>query len=137
MTNATPGATALRQFALKHDDVFLVADELGDIGGIRDGLFSNDTRVLSRLQLTIGDKAPSLLGSGVSEDNVFFTANVTNRALPELGGYSPPEGIIHIERSRFLWRGRMYESLRLANYGERDVPTPIIIRFAADFVDIF
>jgi glycogen debranching enzyme len=135
MTASTPGP--LRQFALKHQDVFLIGDALGDIDGARDGLFSNDTRVLSRLELTIGGVAPSLLSSGVSADNVIFTANVTNRALPELGGYSPPEGVIHIERSRFLWRGRMYESLQFTNYGERDVPAPIVIRFAADFADIF
>src|SRR4029078_455772 len=80
MTNTTPGP--LRQFALKHEDVFLIADELGDVGGARDGLFSNDTRVLSQLQLTIGDRSPSLLGSGVHQENVFFTDHVTKTTVP-------------------------------------------------------
>lgn len=124
-------------FALKHDDTFLVADKLGDVWGARDGLFHNDTRVLSAFRLTIGNAPPSLLGSGVSEDNVFFTANVTNRPLPELGGYAPPEGIIHVQRSRFLWQARLYERLLLTNYGERAVPAPLEIVFGADFADIF
>lgn len=127
----------LSLFALKHDDAFLIADGRGDLRGDRDGFFSNDTRVLSCLRLTIGDALPSLLGSDVSEDNVFFTANVTNRPLPELGDYSPPEGVIHVERSRFLWQARLYECVVLTNYGEREVPAPLIISFAADFADIF
>ena len=36
-----------RQFALKHEDCFVVADSYGDIRGIGDGLFRDDTRVLS------------------------------------------------------------------------------------------
>ena len=49
--------------ALKHDDTFLVADVLGDVRGGADGLFTNDTRVLSFYRLTIGGLLPSLLGS--------------------------------------------------------------------------
>ena len=72
-------------YALKHDDTFLVADALGDVSGEGDGLFRDDTRVLSRWQLGIGGISPSLLGAAVSRDNVFFRANVSNRPLPPLG----------------------------------------------------
>ena len=37
----------LRLFALKHGDTFVVADAFGDILGDGDGLFRDDTRVLS------------------------------------------------------------------------------------------
>jgi hypothetical protein len=57
----------------KHDYTFLVADVLGDVRGGADGLFTNDTRVLSFFRLTIGGLLPSLLGSGVSTDNVFLS----------------------------------------------------------------
>ena len=40
--------TPLRLFALKHGDTFIVADAFGDIVGDSDGLFHNDTRLLSR-----------------------------------------------------------------------------------------
>jgi glycogen debranching enzyme len=124
-------------YALKHDYTFLVADSLGDVRGGVDGLFRNDTRVLSRFRLTIGGAPPALLGSGVSEDNVFFHANVTNRPLPQLGNHATPEGVIHIERSRFLWEERLFERWTLTNYGERPAPAPLSIAFGADFADIF
>ena len=123
--------------ALKYNEEFLVADAMGDIAGDGDGLFLNDTRQLSRFTLEIGGVMPSLLSSGVSQDNVFFTANVTNRPLPQLGDSVTPEGVIHIERARFLWEGRMYERLTLTHYGQRRVPAPLNFRFGADFADIF
>jgi glycogen debranching enzyme len=129
--------TATGLFALKNNEEFLVADALGDINGCGDGLFRRDTRVLSRFHLKIGVAAPSLLSSGVSEDNVFFRANVTNRPLPNLGGRVTPQGVIHIERARFLWDGRLHERLTLTNYGGQSVPAPLHFDFAADFVDIF
>ena len=125
------------RYALKHDAEFLVADALGDIAGEGDGLYSNDTRLLSRLSLTVGGATPSLLSSGVSQDNVFFRANLTNRPLPELGDRVGPEGIIHVERTRFLWDRRLYERLALTNYAEREVPVMLRLDLAADFADIF
>ena len=44
----------MRRYALKCDEQFLVADELGDITGEGDGLFYDDTRLLSRFSLTVG-----------------------------------------------------------------------------------
>ena len=108
----------MERYALKYNEEFLVADALGDITGDGDGLFHNDTRLLSRFRLSVGGAAPSLLSSGVSQDNVFFRANVTNRPLPELGGRATPEGVIHVERTRLLWDGRLYERITLTNYGE-------------------
>src|SRR5439155_13644171 len=116
---------------------FLVADELGDVTGANDGLFHSDTRFLSRFILTVGATAPSLLSSGVSQDNALFRANLTNRPLPELGGTRTPEGVIHIERARLLWDQRLFEQITLTNYGDRAVQAPIRLAFASDFADIF
>jgi glycogen debranching enzyme len=125
------------QYALESNEQFLVADALGDINGEGDGLFYRDTRLLSRFRLTIGGATPSLLSSGLSHDNVFFRADLTNRPLPELGGGVVPEGVIHVERARFLCEERMYERVTLTHYGTRSVPAPLNIGFAADFADIF
>ena len=127
----------LRLFALKHGDTFVVANALGDIQGIDDGMFRDDTRVLSCWSLRVGGQHPSLLASDVTRDNVYFTAHVTNRALPALGDHKTPKGVVHLERTRFVWEGRLYERLTIQNFGGRTVPVPLTYRFAADFADIF
>jgi glycogen debranching enzyme len=123
--------------ALKDGDTFLVADGWGDLKGGADGLFDSDTRLLSRFQMTAGMARPSRLSSGVSRDNVFFTAHSTNRPLPPMGGRSAPAGVLHIERRRFLWNRRMFERVRMVNHGVEDVLLPLAFDFAADFADIF
>src|SRR5512144_295798 len=50
----TAPSTSMGRYALKNDGEFLVADALGDIAGEGDGLYSNDTRLLSQLSLTVG-----------------------------------------------------------------------------------
>lgn len=124
-------------FALKHLDCFAVADSFGDIVGKGDGVFRDDTRVLSEFRLLLGDKPLSLLTATISQDNVFFTSHVTNRPLPPLGERSIPEGVIHIKRTRFLWEERLYERLQLVNYAEEDVYAPIRYYYNADFKDMF
>jgi glycogen debranching enzyme len=128
---------ASRLFALKHGDTFVVADAYGDIAGDGDGLFQDDTRILSRLRLSIAGRPPALLGSAVSQDNVLFTANLTNRPLPPIGGQSTRQGVIHIERTRLIWQGRLYERLRLRNYGQQGAQLALRLEFAADFRDMF
>ena len=125
-------------FSLKHDHMFVVADAIGDVLGRSDGLFNDDTRILSRFELMVGGVPPALLSSGLSSDNVFFRANLANRPLPQLGEtQATPEGVVHIERARFIWEERLFERVALTNYGEREVSLPLALSFEADFVDIF
>src|SRR5689334_5815476 len=83
-------------FTLKDGDTFLLANAHGDVHAGADGLFTNDTRVLSRFEMTIDDRIPPLLGSAISHDNTTFTAHLTNRPLPTVGEQSLPHGAIHI-----------------------------------------
>ena len=118
-------ASGLEQLmALKDGDTFLVADGWGDMKGGADGLFANDTRVLSRWTMTVGLLKPSRLSSGVSQDNVFFSCHTTNRPLPPMGGRSAPAGVLHIERRRFLWGRRMFERVQMVNHGVEDILLP-------------
>ncbi|WP_153102029.1 glycogen debranching N-terminal domain-containing protein [Paraburkholderia hayleyella] len=126
-----------KQYVLKSDDTFIVNDPLGDITGKDDGLFVNDTRVLSQLRLTFGGRAPSLLSGSVSSDNTAFTAHLTNRPLPPLGGTSTPEGVIHVQRVRVLSGSVLNEAIELTNYGTNDAIVPLSISFASDFRDMF
>jgi glycogen debranching enzyme len=129
--------TPARLFALKQGDTFIVADAYGDITGEGDGLFHDDTRLLSRFRLSVAGRPLELLGGAVSEDNVVFTANLTNRPLPPIGGQSTRQGVIHVERSRLIWEDRLHERLRLRNYGSSEARLPLRLEFAADFRDMF
>ncbi|WP_296655061.1 amylo-alpha-1,6-glucosidase [Paraburkholderia sp.] len=133
----TPDVASADQHVLKSGDTFIVNDPLGDITGIDDGLFVNDTRVLSSLRLTFGGRAPSLLSGSVSSDNTAFAAHLTNRPLPPLGGKTTPEGVIHVQRSRVLSGTMMTEAIELTNYGTTDATVPLSISFASDFRDMF
>lgn len=127
----------LPRFTLKDGDTFLLADALGDIQSSDDGLFMNDTRMLSRWELAIAGRRPSLLGAAITQDNTLFIAHLTNRPLPSLGERSIPQGVIHLERSRLLWNSRLYEKVKLTNFSDVDAEMPLKLRFEADFADIF
>ena len=123
--------------SIKDGDTFLVADSWGDVLGGVDGLFSEDTRILSRLSLMIGDKRPSKLSFGLSRDGAVFTFHGANLALPPVGGSSTPRGVIHVERRRCLHGGAIFERLRLTNFGLDEIMTPIAFEYGADFRDMF
>ena len=60
------GPAARPRRTLKYDDSFMVLDSHGDVGasmGGPDGLFHADTRHLSRLELSLNEFQPLLLGS--------------------------------------------------------------------------
>ncbi|QGZ63394.1 amylo-alpha-1,6-glucosidase [Paraburkholderia acidisoli] len=133
----TPEVASATQHVLKSGGTFIVNDPLGDITGIDDGLFVNDTRVLSSLRLTFGGRVPSLLSGSVSSDNTAFTAHLTNRPLPPLGGSTTPEGVIHVSRERVLSGTMMTEAIELTNYGTTDAVVPVSVSFASDFRDMF
>jgi len=126
-----------RLFALKHGDCFAVADAYGDIRGVGDGFFRDDTRVLSEFRLTVGGRSTSLLGASLSQDNVLFTSNLTNLPIESAAGRQIPQGAIHIERVRLLWEERLYERITLSNYSREHSTILLSLRFAADFRDMF
>jgi glycogen debranching enzyme len=134
-----PAATAalFSNHVLKDGDSFLIANGHGDIDGSSDGMFLDDTRLLSEFRLLLGGTQPALLSATVSSDNVLFVAHLTNRQLPPLGGEPAPHGLVHLRRTRLLSGERMYEELQLVNYGSQRVVAPIGFSLDADFRDMF
>jgi glycogen debranching enzyme len=126
-----------QSLSMKDGDTFLVFDPWGDLLGGADGLFSDDTRILSRWRLLVGGHRPSKLSFGLSRDNAVFTFNGANLALPPVGGRATPRGVIHLERKRCLYGGRLYERVRLTNFGLDEVMLPIAFEYGADFRDMF
>ncbi len=133
--NASLGE-ANRHFTLKHEDCFLVSDSFGDVRGIGDGFFWNDTRLLSSFRMFVGGKTPSLLGASLSQDNILFTAHLGNPPLPSEDG-EIRRSVIHFERTRFLRNNRMHERMTITNYSGRQVVFPLRFNFHVDFRDMF
>jgi glycogen debranching enzyme len=134
------GPAARPRRSLKHDDTFIVLDGHGDIGasaGGPDGLFNADTRYLARLELTLDDVQPLLLGASLRDDNSSLTVDLTNPDIYEQGRLVLPKDVLHIVRTIFLWRGTAYQRIGVQNHGDRRASFDLRLNFDNDFADLF
>ena len=125
---------------LKYGDTFVVLDSRGDFGtssGGSSGLFHQDTRHLSRLELLVNGAPPLLLGSNLRDDNSAFFVDLTNPDLMDGSHIVLEKDRVHILRTIFLWRDTAYQRLGVRNYGDRPIDLQIAIRFENDFADLF
>jgi glycogen debranching enzyme len=130
---------------LKDDDLFLIADTLGNISGCsRDesitsmGLFCRDTRFLNRLELQINGRSPILLTSN-ADKGFALSVLCTNPILwdeDKPTEISIPAETVSIQREIVL-NGGLFEELTLHNYGTETVKFQISLSFDADFADLF
>ncbi|MEP0915195.1 amylo-alpha-1,6-glucosidase [Leptolyngbya sp. DQ-M1] len=123
---------------LKDDDLFLLTDTFGNIGGSSDegrssglGLFCNDTRFLNRLELQLDGRPPILLSS-TAEKGFVMSVLCTN---PRLDDRIPAE-TIGIKRELVL-NGGLFEEIEIANYSTEPVEFELSLSFGADFIDLF
>src|SRR5215831_19902825 len=126
--------------ALKHGDTFLVLDIRGDIGTAfvsSSGLFHNDTRHLSRLEVLLNNKPPLLLGSNIRDDNTAFFVDLTNPDLIDDQRIVMEKDRVHILRTVFIWRDTAYQRLGLRNYADQPIDLRLTILFDNDFADLF
>ena len=125
---------------LKHGDSFAVFGPSGDIiqkPASEHGLYFAGTRFLSKIELLLGNRAPLLLSSTISEDNTVFAADLTNPDEVVDGHVVAGRGLLHLFRSRVLWNGSAVERLRVTNHALDVIKTTITLRFDSDFADIF
>jgi glycogen debranching enzyme len=138
---ASTSSQERRHRTLKHDDTFAVFDPNGDaLAGPAspEGLFYRDTRHLSQLLLAIFNLRPIMLSSTLREDNAALICDLTNPDVAdEQGNIVLAHDLVHVRRSRFLWRGTCHERILLRNYDHRPQRVTLDVHFAADFADIF
>jgi glycogen debranching enzyme len=118
------------QFRILEGATFCICDELGDLPGKVDGLFSDDTRYLSSLELRINGERPLLLSSDKIE---YFSAAFFMRN-PLAGGLA--QDVLSIRRERFVGEG-MQDSFVLQNQSMERIEFDFELQVAADFADIF
>jgi glycogen debranching enzyme len=125
---------------LKHGDTFSVFNHRGDIipsEAGEQGLFHDGTRYVSRFELLLGRRHPLLLNSVISDDNIVFTADLTNADVRAEGRIVLARGEIHVFRSRLLCDAGCVERVRISNFALHPIELPLALAFDADFADIF
>ena len=129
-----------RSRVLKYGRMFFVFDRLGDVqtsGLAEEGLFYDGTRFLSEFSLHLWNARPLLLSSTVATNNFLFTADAANLDVSHDGSIAIHRGILHLVRSRFLWRNSCFEKILFVNHGLQDLEIPVRISYDADFADLF
>src|ERR1700744_3425824 len=87
---------------LKQGDTFAMFDAWGDVvqpGATPGGVFHNDTRYLSGVQLLIDGQRPLFLSSAVENDNVVLTVDLSNPDIYQGTTLAWPREILHSIRS--------------------------------------
>ncbi|MDB4964391.1 MAG: Amylo-alpha6-glucosidase [Myxococcales bacterium] len=123
---------------LARGNAFCVTSSRGDIApaGARDlGLFHDDTRHLSYLELFVSGGPPVVLSSDIiSSASSQVDLTLTDR---EFGGFlEDPQNFLHIRRKQIL-DGALVEQLVITNHLRRPVKLWLELRLGADFADVF
>jgi glycogen debranching enzyme len=129
-----------RPRTLKHGDTFAMFDHYGDIpADVRSptGLFHEDTRHLSRFELSLEGYRPLLLSSTLQEDNAVLTVDLANPDVYRGGRMVLSREMLHLVRSKFLWRASCYERLAMRNFDQDAHRIRLGLRYGADFADLF
>ena len=132
------GGGRASRLAIKEGDLFLYANELGQVPGTENsalGLYYRDTRFLSRYELTIAGRQPVLL-SASADRGYAATVELTNLEARTADGHVLPQASVHVRRTRFV-SDRLYELLRVRNYHQREVDLVLDLHLDADFADLF
>ncbi|MBT9316611.1 amylo-alpha-1,6-glucosidase [Leptothoe spongobia] len=141
-----PCTTIKRQqhtLTLKDNDLFLIADTLGNISGCLDdqitsslGLFCRDTRFLSRLELQFEGQPPILLSSTAQRGFALSVLCANPYIVGDDNRASLQAETIGIQRDLVL-QGGLFEELTLTNYNTQPVEFELSLSFEADFADLF
>jgi len=137
---ATGGFREPRPRILKHGDTFAVFNAFGDIAGGNgspDGLYHNDTRYLSQLELRLNGDRPLLLSANAGEDNALLTVDLANSDTPDADGGALHRELIYVNRRQLIWQGAYNELLLVRNFDRDPHVVTLSLRFAGDFADIF
>jgi glycogen debranching enzyme len=138
--SASSSLSELKPLVLKHDNAFGVFDSEGDAvsaPGGTEGVYYCDTRHLSHFVITLNDRRPIVLSSTLRDDNTTLTCDLANPDLVDAGGVVVEHDLIHIRRTRFLWKGSCFDRLRVRNFDLQPHSLRLGIGFAADFADLF
>jgi glycogen debranching enzyme len=136
---ASPAAD-LSKLVLKHDEAFFVADQRGDLLGLRDGEFGyyqGGTRFLRQLELLVNGQRPIVLNAATSDDGLQVAVDLTNADARDGEEIIYPGRSLHVARRLTLDRHALLQELVIETFATGAQPVVLTWRFAADFADVF
>lgn len=137
---ATTARTEVDPQSLKRDEVFALFDRFGDIApwdSGDQGLYVNDTRYVSRLELLLEGARPLHLNTVVRDDGSVLAVELMNPDLHQDGRITVRKGSVHLLRRKLLWDGACHEQVELTNHGMAAVELELAMRIDADYTDLF
>jgi len=123
---------------IKENDVFMLTDIAGDISPTNHGhgLYTKDTRFVSRLALLINGERPVSLASDAG-DNYAARILLTNQHMERDGELILWRESIELARERFIYGDVCYETVRATNYNPHRQAFELAMLLDADFKDMF
>ncbi|TFD94462.1 amylo-alpha-1,6-glucosidase [Jeotgalibacillus sp. R-1-5s-1] len=124
---------------IKENDLFLLTDEKGDIVSNHTyelGLYTKDTRFLSKFKLLINGESPIPLHSDGGE-NFRSSILLTNPHQEKDGELILWRESIQIERTRFIHDDVLYETVKATSFFPKEVSFNLGLQADADFADMF
>ena len=118
---------------------FLSTSVTGDIvppGATDVGLFHDDTRFLSYLELRVNDR-PGIVLSSNTEKTFVSQIELTAEPMQIRDSFDIAENTIHIRRQQLLEAAVLFDRFRVVNFNREEVSLSVELRFDADFVDVF
>lgn len=116
---------------IKEGDLFLITEKTGDIYGNNQsgyGLYTKDTRFLSRMELFVDGERPTLLSTNAEKGYLASIHLMRNKK---------DAGAIELVRDRFIYQGVLYERVSMVNYFIEPVEFRLSSIFDVDFQDMF
>ena len=118
---------------------FLATSISGDIvpAGAPDiGLFHDDTRFLSYLELRVNGR-PSIVLSSNTEKTFVSQIELTTEQMRVRDSFDILENTIHIRRQQLLNEEALFDRFSLVSFNREELPLSVELFFGADFVDVF
>jgi glycogen debranching enzyme len=123
---------------IKCDELFLCARPDGDVQGAQvsgEGLYSHDTRFLSRFRLLLAGVPPVTLTYALASGHSALV-DATNTTLTCVDGEELAQETISIRR-RLVLGDRLEYEIRVRSYVDRAVTLELRVEMGADFADVF
>src|SRR5580658_5844453 len=134
-----PHLSTVESLALIRGRTFFVSDRSGNLmppGAPHVGLFREDTRYLSQIELRVNGYPPSVL-SATTEGAYANRVELTVKGSVPGEGLDIPFNAVFLHREQILESESLYDILQIQNFHSGKAQLVVEITYDSDFMDIF